>query len=160
MWCERVLRNLAEVDSNSKRIDYIDIHWDECKSVLKSRSRAGEEVRVLLRPPDRLRHGDVLHEDAARLLVVNVLPCPVIVVRPPDARAMGALALELGNLHWPTQITDSEIIFPPGDEALETLQKLGGLPHTQETRRFAPLPVPAGAVNVADTFHVIRGAPR
>lgn len=159
MWCERIVRNLAESDgqADGREIDYVDIDWDECKSVLKKRSRGGQEVRVLLPHPQRVRHGDVLFEDESRTVMVNVIPCEVIVVRASDAQGMGILALELGNLHWPTQIGGDEVIFPPDDAAIDVVKKLGMTWRTEQ-RRFEPRMVEvASDVKVSQDIRVIRG---
>ena len=159
MWCERVVRNLADAKEalGEQVIDYVDVEWDECKSVLKKHTRGGEPVRVLLPSAQRLRHGDVLLEEQNRAIVVNVLPAPMVVVRPPDATSLAILALELGNLHWPTQIAVGEVIFPPSEVALDALKRLG-LPWTLEDRRFEPQTLVAtNGVNVAAALQVIRG---
>jgi urease accessory protein UreE len=67
---------MRQVPNDSHRaVDYVDIHWDQCRSTLKARSRGGEDIRVLLPRGQSLRHGDVLFEDAARAVIINVLPC-------------------------------------------------------------------------------------
>lgn len=158
MWCERVLKNVADGDALAGRaVDCVDIGWDQCRSTLKSRSRGGEDVRVLLPRGQNLRHGDVIYDDGARAVVIHVLPCELIVVRSDDVRLLAELALELGNLHWPTQVTDDEILFVEEDNALNAVRRLG-LTWTRETRRFEPIPILATAVRTADAFRVIRSA--
>ncbi|HWE97905.1 MAG TPA: hypothetical protein VG269_28370 [Tepidisphaeraceae bacterium] len=137
-------------------VDFVDLAGDECRHVLKKQSRGGKEVRVLLPPDQHLRHGDVLYEDNACMLVVNVLPCDVIVARPDSSRDAAALALELGNLHVPTQITDDEIIFPEDESALETLAK-SRVRWQREQRRFEPMEVIAlPGVRRAGGLRIIR----
>jgi urease accessory protein len=156
MWCEAIVRNAAGSDElGSRAVDYVDIHWDQRRSTLKARSRGGEEVRVLLPRGQSIRHGDVLFEDEARLVVVNVLPCEVIVVRCSGPRPLAELALELGNLHWPTQVTDTEIIFPEDPDVMATVQGLGLNP-SRETRRFEPLPVMAIQARGAQSLRILR----
>jgi urease accessory protein len=142
MWCEKVIRNISEPGSEPPHaeVDYVDIGWDECRSLLKKRSRGGEEVRVLLDRTERLRHGDVLLETAERAIVINVQPCEVIVVRAGTPQQIAELAFDLGNLHWPVQVTETEVIFLEDEAAMKAVQELG-LPFTREARRFEPLPV-------------------
>jgi urease accessory protein len=156
MWCERVIRNAADDDLAGRALDYVDIRWDECRQVLRTRSRNGQEIRVLLPRGQKLRHGDVLFEDAQQLVVINVLPCMVIVVHCDQPRLLAELALALGNLHWPTQVGQSELIFIEEQTALAAVAKLG-LRALTEHRRFEPLPVRA-AVNVklSDGLRVLR----
>ncbi|HEY2587423.1 MAG TPA: urease accessory protein UreE [Tepidisphaeraceae bacterium] len=159
MWCERVVRNAADGTDLASPwpVEYVDIGWDQCRSTLKAQTRGGEEVRVLLPRGQILRHGDVLFEDAARSVVVNVLPCELIVVRSDNPRRLAELALELGNLHWPTQVADDAILFVEEGNALAAVQRIG-LSWTRETRRFEPMPILATAVRTADSVRVIRPA--
>jgi urease accessory protein len=156
MWCEAIVRNSAEGDGLASRaVDYVDIDWDQRRSILKARSREGEEVRVLLPRGQTIQHGDVLFENAARAVVVKVLPCEVIIVRSCDPRLMAELALDLGNLHWPTQVAETEIIFPEGPDAMAAVQRLG-LQAARETRRFEPLPILATQATGAQSLRILR----
>ena len=139
MWCDRVLGNLDDAPQAwpDRAIDPVEVAWNACRRVLRATSRAGTPVRVLLPPGQRLRHADILADDGKTLTVLHVLPCELIVVRPPDARTMALLALELGNLHWPTEVTASEVLFPEDGPPLEALKKLG-LSHERQIRRFTP----------------------
>lgn len=156
MWCEEVVRNAAgDGDFSGRTVDYVDIQWDQRRSTLKARSRGGEEVRVLLARGHALRHGDVLFEDPERAVVINVLPCEVVVVRSAEPRLMAELALELGNLHWPTEVTETEIIFLVGPEALAAAQRLK-LEVFHEIRRFDPLPILATVVRSGRPVRILR----
>lgn len=156
MWCEAIVRNAAEdEDFAGRTVDYVDIQWDQQRSTLKAQSRGGEEVRVLLPRGQALQHGDVIFEDQTRAVVVNVLPCEVIVVRSGEPRRMAELALELGNLHWPTEVTETELIFLEGEEPTAAAHKLG-LEITFEIRRFNPLPVFATTIGGAQNIRVLR----
>ena len=160
MWCERVVRNTSDPrrEPDAPVIDYVDITWDECRPVLKKRSRGGEEVRVLLHRTERLRHGDVLLETADRAVVINVLPCEVIVVRSDDARLRAELAFDLGNLHQPMQIGAGELIFLEAEAAMEAVEMLR-LSFSRELKRFEPLPVPATlAVKVSADLRILRSS--
>lgn len=161
MWCDRILGNVSVgVPAGSawagREIDLLDVPWQECRQVVKKRSRGGREIRVVLPAGHRVRHGDVLGEDGAAVIVVDVPPCDVVVVRPPAASAAARLALELGNLHWPTEVTDAEIVFPEDGPAMKAVEALG-LSYTIENRRFTPTPLTASVeVPVSAGFKVVR----
>lgn len=158
MWCERVVRNASDGAALAGRaVDYVDIGWDQCRSTLKARSRDGEQIRVVLPRGQTLRHGDVLFEDDARAIVVNVMPCELIVVRCDDPRRLAELAFDLGNLHWPTQVTNDEILFVEEENALAAAEHLG-LIWMRETRQFDPRPILATAVRTAESVRMIRSA--
>ena len=83
----------------------------------------------------RLRHGDVLLETARRAVVINVQPCQVIVVRSGSPRQIAELAFDLGNLHWPVQITETEMIFLEEEAAMKAVESLE-LEFAREARRL------------------------
>jgi urease accessory protein UreE len=158
MWVERVAGNVAHGLSLAPGpVDYLDIRWDECGRLLKSRTREGRPIRVLLPPGNQLRHGDVLSDNNDPCqVIVNVLACDVIVARPTNPRDMSVLCLELGNLHWPTQVTDAEVLFIEDGPPMAVLEQLK-VPWNREPRRFEPTPIGAGpGVQVAPGFKVIR----
>jgi len=158
MWVERVLGNIADgLILTPGPVDHIDIRWDECRRTLKTHTRDGQPIRVLLTPGSQLRHGDVLADDAdPRPVIVNVLPCEVIVARPASARDMSLLCLELGNLHWPVQVTETEVLFMEDGPSLAILEQLK-VPWARESRRFEPTPIGAGpGVQLARAFKVVR----
>jgi urease accessory protein UreE len=159
MWCERVVRRVADPENHpwgSTAVDYVDVAWNACGRVLKSATRAGVAVRVLLPPRQRLHHGDVIFEAPCSAIVIHVPPCEVIVARPPNATAAARLALELGNLHWPTQVTDAgELLFIEDGPPLAAVEALA-IPWTREQRRFEPTPVSVADVQVFEQFQIIR----
>jgi urease accessory protein len=158
MWVERVIGNLADgLALPPGPVDHLDIRWDECGRMLQSRTRRGTPIRVLLPPGRQLRHGDVLGpEDDAPPVIVNVLPCRVIVARPAAVRDMALLCLELGNLHWPAQVTEVEVLFVEDGPPLAVLDQLK-IPWSMESRRFEPTPIGNGpGVQLARGFKVIR----
>jgi urease accessory protein len=112
---------------------------------------------VLLPPGSQLRHNDVLVDDTdPRQVIVHVLPCDVIVARPANARDMALLCLELGNLHWPTQITEADVVFVEDGPPLAILEQLK-TPWARESRRFEPTPIgTAPGVQLAPGFKVVR----
>jgi urease accessory protein len=160
MWCERVLYNLHRSRPRGverKTIDYVDLAWNECDRLLKRCTRGGQPIRVLLSEGQRLRDGDVLWEDESNLVAVNVLPAEVIIAGPARALEMTLLALELGNLHWPTQIAGDQIIFPEHATAIRVLEKLR-IPWSRELRRFEPADVMAmPSLRVSQNIQTLRG---
>jgi urease accessory protein len=157
MWVDRVLGNVADQPACSPgSIDFVDVDWAECGRMLKARTRSGHPIRLLLPPGSTIRHGDVLVDDGACRVVVNVPPCDVIVARPATAREMALLCLELGNLHWPTQVTDSQVIFIEDGPPLAVLEQLN-VAWVRESRRFEPTPIGTGpGVQLSPGFKVVR----
>jgi urease accessory protein UreE len=133
MWCENVLENIAgtpAVDRAERNIDLVDLEWHECSGLLKKQTRNGEPVRVL--------------------------PCEVIVATPANDRQAVTLALELGNLHHPTQVGNGELIFIEAEQVTRVLQVMK-IPCKKEIRRFEPTIVTSvPAANVAGNFRLFR----
>lgn len=143
MLVDRVIRRWEGVDAgrDADRLDAVELAWDEChrRAVAKS-SRRGRPVRLLLRLGTVLRHHDVLVDEPGWLLVVEVRPTDVIVVRPRSMREAAVVAAEWGNLHVPVQPTDDELITLADGPAEVALHK-HHVPFTVEPRRFEPMPV-------------------
>ncbi len=160
MWCDRIIRREddAQLDgTDPPNVDHVDLEWNQRGPVLKSAVRGGEEIRIFLPRDERLRHGDVIFETPLRRVVVHIIPCEVIVVRPGDGPNLARLALELGNLHCPTQIDGNVLIFREDPQALVVLTRLS-IPWFPETRRFEPTELVAEIhARIATGFQVIRG---
>ena len=155
MWCEKIIRNLATDPPPGASVDWVDIQWNECGRILKKQSRAGEPIRVLLPPGQRLRHKDVIYEDASLAIAINVQMCEVIVAKIADTKKLATLALELGNLHLPTQIDAQEIIFIEDGPAMAVLDSLQ-ISWAKEVRRFEPTQIiSVPSVDVSPALRVV-----
>jgi urease accessory protein UreE len=161
MLCDRVLDNLDSPTAAAllagRTVDYLDVTWAELhRRSIRSETRGGAAVGILLPLGIRLRHGDVLHVDAERLIAVHHVLSEVLVGRPPTARQTGLVACELGNLHLPVEITDDEIVTLPDGPAYAAF-RTHEVPCRIETRRFAPLRASVlNNVRLASTFEIAR----
>jgi urease accessory protein UreE len=100
-------------------------------------TRGGRPVRILLPLGAGLRHGDVLADDGACLVVVHVEPADVLVVRPRTPAELARVALEIGNLHAPVAVDGDELLVIP-DGPIEAVLGELGVPHERQARRFIP----------------------
>ena len=142
MLCDRILGNLGDrAPANlveGRAWDRLQIPWTDCdKRFLRKQTLAGRDVGLLLPVAAVLRHGDIIHQDDALLISIDIPAVPVLVVQPESATDFAALAYELGNLHLPIAIDDA-LIMLPADEASESLLGRLGAPFTTELRRFQP----------------------
>lgn len=148
--CEKVLRRFdGRIDRDGERLDFLDLRWDEChrRASLKQ-SRSGRSVRLLLRLGVVLRDGDVLADTADCLLVVRVSPCEVIVVRPASRSEAAMTALELGNLHVPVEVSETEVLTPADGPAKGVLSRRG-IVFAIEERLFQPTAISGVTWNVS-----------
>lgn len=70
----------------------------------------GTEISIRLEPGKHLHVGDILLEEEQRVIVVEVLPEDVLVIKPQSIHEMGVIAHELGNRHLPAQFIQNEML--------------------------------------------------
>ncbi len=139
MLCEQILGNIGTLHPDG--LDTVDFAWNElARRAFRKRSAGGIEIKILLPLGVSVRDGDVLAErDGKPAIVARVLPCEVIVVKPPTPTALAELALEVGNLHAPAEVTpDGQLLILP-DGPVEAVLKRMGIAYSLETRLFSPL---------------------
>ncbi len=137
MLCEQILGNIGDFTG----VDTVDFTWNElARRAFRKRTASGLEIKILLRLGATVRNGDVLAEAEGKpAIVARVLPCEVIVVKPLTFQQMAELAMEVGNLHAPAEVTaEGELLILP-DGPVEAVLKRMSLPYALETRAFSPL---------------------
>ena len=158
MWSEKVLRNcqgMTDDQWGGRVVERVEIEWHECGRLLKKQTRGGEPIRVLLPPGKAFGHNDVVFEDDHRAIVIDVIPCELIVARVEEFQIAAILALELGNLHLPVEVRDREVIFLEDGPVMAILEQRN-IPWSREVRRFAPTPITsAPAVKISKDFRTV-----
>ncbi|HEV7302260.1 MAG TPA: hypothetical protein VGN72_23175 [Tepidisphaeraceae bacterium] len=165
MLYDRILSS-ADVEPS----DSVDIAWHECAArALRKTTRARREVRILLPLGRSLRDGDVLAAEATgvaregeqlAVLRVHVPACEVWVTDPVDPDALATVALELGNLHVPVQVSNGRLIVIADGPTREALDRYG-VPFRTERRVFAPLRATVlQGVKLAPGFEVRSAKPQ
>ena len=166
MLCDRVLRNVASLSPDllaGKASDTLDVSWRDCaRRAIRGTTRGGVAVGVLLPLGQSLRHGDVLFEDDARLVVASVVPVEVWVASFEDTASMAAAALELGNLHVPVEVAEGATLVALPDGPTRGVLDRRALKWEAQLRRFAPLreTVLGGELRLSPTFGVPRAGGR
>lgn len=114
MICKEVIGNVDSYPIGNKTKDVLNLEWHETtKRIMRKKSEAGQEVVIkFLREGIRLKEGDILYEDADKVVVVNILPCDVIQVTPRSIYEMGTVCYEIGNKHLPLFIQDDSVLIP------------------------------------------------
>ena len=84
MICEKILGKLTDGEFSGKKVDYVDIHWDEAfKKLHRKTSQGGTELGIRLDDSvltRGLNQDDVLAVEGDTVYAVNIPPCEVIVV--------------------------------------------------------------------------------
>lgn len=158
MLIEQVVGNLLTQDI-SEPIDWLDLTWSECaQRAVRRPTRGGVMVRVLLPLGQSLRHGDILirgKSGQSSTIVVNLIPCPVLVITPRDLQVWAQVAYELGSLHVPVQL-DGEKLVTLCDGPIEGLLERLEVPFLMQTLRFEPSLTSQGQITVSDAFALNR----
>lgn len=140
--------------------DTVTVAWHECAArALRKSTQAGRPVSVLIPIGHSLRDGDVLTDDARENAVrVHVPPCDVWLITPTDACQLAIIAIELGNLHVPVEVTPvGELLTVPDGPTRQVLDRYG-VPYTSHARVFAPRRATVlQGVKLAEGFGVKRG---
>lgn len=137
---DRVIREKGSARDGPRGAgDEIDVYWWELdRRALRKTTRGGSQIRILLPLGESLRDGDLLSDSAGRSPIrVCLIPCDLLVILPATVAEMGALALELGNLHVPAEVADGTVRVV-ADGPAEAVASTLGIPFRREVGLFAP----------------------
>lgn len=114
MICKKVIGNLETYSIGNKTKDILNLQWFETtKRIMRKRSEANQEVVIkFLKEGTRLIEGDIVYEDADKVVAINILPCDAIQVTPRSIYEMGTVCYEIGNKHLPLFIQGDHVLIP------------------------------------------------
>jgi urease accessory protein len=137
MLIKEKLGNIDSVPIGNRIIDWLSMEWYETnKRILRKTTQAGKEISLrFLQENAALTQGDVLYEDDQTLIVVDLLPCDCLVVKPLNMLEMASLCYEIGNKHLPLFI-ENDILLVPFEQPLYNLLHAQGYAIKQETRKL------------------------
>ena len=163
MFVNRILGNVGQAAARfaGKPHDPLELTWRQCtRRAVRARTKGGREISVVLPPGVYLRHGDVLVQDEAGLVVVVTVPCDVWVAEFDDPSGLAGAALELGNAHVPVQVVGSRLITLPDGPARGIFSRYAAS-WRPEVRRFHPLraTIAGAAVRLSPAFKQVNAAP-
>jgi urease accessory protein len=139
---ERVLGNLRDFAIANRALETLAVPSDAMnRRVVRVASSLGDLALVLA--DRRLRDGDVVYEDAERVIAVGVEPDDVIVARPATIAAALDLAHALGNRHLPVQ-REGDALIVRYSEPIALLCERAGVAW-ERTRRVLAEPFVAPA---------------
>jgi urease accessory protein UreE len=167
MLCDRVLGNVGSDDAGrfaGRPTDVLELTWRDClRRAVRGRTNGGLPIGILLPRRTRLRHGDVLADDAVAgtLVVVDVQPCEVWVADFADSTTLATAALELGNLHVPVEVAAPQSLVTLPDGPVRAVFDRLARSWRSEVRRFEPLKatVLPSDVRLAAGFATVRRPP-
>ena len=114
MICKEVIGNIETYHIGTKTKDLLNLQWFETtKRIMRKRTEMNQEVVIkILKEGTRLKEGDIVYEDADKVVIVNVLPCDAIQVTPRSIYEMGTVCYEIGNKHLPLFIQGDHVLIP------------------------------------------------
>lgn len=135
MICEKILGKVKDEEFSGKKVDYVDIHWDEAFKKLHRKTSAGG-VEIGIRLDDSvltrgLNQDDVLAVEGNTVFAVNIPPCKAIIVHIDEhhLHMVAKVCYEIGNRHAPLLWGDEEgtFITPYNEPMRVMLDKLHGV---------------------------------
>jgi urease accessory protein len=129
--------NLNSSGVNKEKIDWLELEWHETsKRILRKKTKAGREVSLkFLNGDPALTEDDILYEDEQVIIVVTILPCDAIVVKPTNMLEMASVCYEIGNKHLPLFYENDELLVP-FEMPLYRLLQVQGYEVKQEVRKL------------------------
>jgi len=137
MLCDRIVQ---VADSPTLDIDdVVDLNWwDLQRRALRITTRAGLSIRVLLPLGVSLFEGAILtNESGTTRINVQLRECEVFTIFPRTQCELANLALELGNLHCPSQFAEGSIRVVIGGPVVALLAEMG-IPFERQFVKFNP----------------------
>lgn len=106
--------NINDEAIHNTTIDHLSMEWHETnKRILHKHSQSGKEITIrFLKENQNLNQGDIIYRDDESIIVIDILPCEVIIVRPATMYEMASVCYEIGNKHLPLFFQENELLVP------------------------------------------------
>jgi len=151
MLIQNKIGNLATVEINQRKVDYIFLEWHESrKRILRKTTEGGIEIAIqFLNKNPELTEGDVLFADDETIIAVCIQPCDCIVLQPKNMLEMATMCYEIGNKHLPL-FYESDQLLVPFEMPLFRILSAQGFDVQQATRKLLqPLKTTVAPHNVS-----------
>jgi urease accessory protein len=127
MLVKKKIGNLSSFDANDRVIDYLPIEWFECrKRILHKKTGGGKDIVLkFLNEPQNLQQDDVVFADEKRVVVVEIMPCDVMVIQPENMMQMALVCYEIGNKHLPLFYEEEALLVPFDQPTFRLLEAAG-----------------------------------
>ncbi|GEM64561.1 hypothetical protein SF1_25430 [Sphingobacterium faecium NBRC 15299] len=108
-----ITRNIKNEVVN-KRCDLLMIEWYEStKRIQRLRTEEGMDIAFkLLGNTSQLHDGDILYEDADKIVVIAIRACDVICIEMLNFLEIAFISCEIGNKHLPLFVEGNELLIP------------------------------------------------
>lgn len=108
------LGNIYENAADTKPRDPLRLHWYEAgKRIWRKQSLAGREIAVkFFDEAPEWKEGDILYADEHIVVVIEIMACDCIVIKPGNMFEMARACYEIGNKHLPLFYEDDALLVP------------------------------------------------
>jgi urease accessory protein len=119
--------NLQGFDATGYVVDKFPLEWYETgKRILHKQTVSGKDVVLkFLKEAPGLQQDDIIFKDENSVIVIEILPCEVIVVQPATMYEMAVACYEIGNKHLPLFYEGDVILIPYEAPLLKMLRACG-----------------------------------
>ncbi|MBL7814813.1 MAG: urease accessory protein UreE [Saprospiraceae bacterium] len=130
-------RILVDEHLDGKVIEVVYFEWYEAqKRILRKKTTAGTDISLkFLDENPQFTEGDVLFENEEKIIVVRLLPCDCLVIKPRNSFEIASICYEIGNKHLPLFYENDELLVP-FEQPLFRLLTAQGYELTQEKRQL------------------------
>jgi urease accessory protein len=141
MLIQEKIGNIGSFAVDGRAIDVVELEWFETsKRVLRKRTQRGEEIALkFLREGPALTEGDILYGDGERLIVVEILSCEALVIRPVSLYEVASVCYEIGNKHLSLFFENDELLAPYEAPLFRSLVAGGYAVRKEERKLLYPL---------------------
>ena len=97
---------------NNRKMDYLMLEWYEPnQSILHKQTVSGKELVIeFANDQQSLVEGDIIYEDDFNIIVIELMECDAIILRPKSMLEMGRICNEIGLQQLPLFYQSDEIL--------------------------------------------------
>ena len=91
--------------------DKLKLEWYETdKRILQKNTEHGKHIALkFLGSAPAFREGDVIWSDDGSVIVISLMPCECIILKPKDPLELATVCYEIGNRHLPIFYSEGEL---------------------------------------------------
>jgi urease accessory protein len=135
---EQIVTHITDIPEELLQKHHVERVYLESSDLVKRIQRvvtdAGREIGIRLTEPKDLVAGDVLYMDDHHIILVDVVPDDLLVIRPMNFQQMGEVAHRIGNRHLPAQFEGNTMLVQY-DYLIEELLQESGIPYSREHKK-------------------------
>jgi urease accessory protein len=128
MLVKEITGNTDTHTRSSSETNVLPLEWFETsRRIQRKHTLGGREVALkFTKEGQQLQQNDILYQDEALMIVVNILPCDAIVISPRNMAEMAKVCYEIGNKHLPLFLEGEQLLIPADEPLFGGLLGAGG----------------------------------